>query len=33
VHPQPIIDASAASIDALLKGFDSAIAVTTTAGL
>jgi NADH-quinone oxidoreductase subunit M len=33
VHPQPIIDASAASIDALLKGFDSAIAVTRTAGL
>jgi NADH-quinone oxidoreductase subunit M len=33
VHPQPIIDASAASIDALLKGFDSAIAATRTAGL
>jgi NADH-quinone oxidoreductase subunit M len=33
VHPQPIIDASAASIDALLKGFDSAITATRTAGL
>ena len=33
VHPQPIIDASAVSIDALIKGFDSAIAVTKTAGL
>ncbi|MFZ1962407.1 MAG: NADH-quinone oxidoreductase subunit M [Roseiarcus sp.] len=33
VHPQPIIDASAASIDALLKGFDSAIMATRTAGL
>jgi NADH-quinone oxidoreductase subunit M len=33
VHPQPIIDASAASIDALLKGFDSAIAATRTAAL
>jgi NADH-quinone oxidoreductase subunit M len=33
VHPQPIIDASSASIDALLKGFDQAIAVTRTAGL
>ncbi len=33
VHPQPIIDASAASIDALVKGFDQAIAVTKTAGL
>ena len=33
VHPQPIIDASAASIDALIKGFDSALAVTKTAGL
>jgi NADH-quinone oxidoreductase subunit M len=33
VHPQPIIDASAASIDALIKGFDQALAVTKTAGL
>ncbi len=33
VHPQPIIDASSASIDALIKGFNSAIAVTNTAGL
>ena len=33
VHPQPIIDASAVSIDALIKGFDQALAVTKTAGL
>ncbi len=33
VHPQPIIDASSVSIDALIKGFNSAIAVTKTAGL
>ncbi len=33
VHPQPIIDASSASIEALIKGFDSAIAVTKSAGL
>jgi len=33
VHPQPIIDASAASIDSLLKGFGQAIAATKTAGL
>ena len=33
VHPQPIIDASAASVDALIKGFDQALAVTKTAGL
>jgi NADH-quinone oxidoreductase subunit M len=33
VHPQPIIDASAASIDQLLKGFSQAISVTKTAGL
>ena len=33
VHPQPVIDASAASIDALIKGFDQALAVTKTAGL
>ncbi len=33
VHPQPIIDASAASIDALLQGFNHAIAATKTAAL
>jgi NADH-quinone oxidoreductase subunit M len=33
VHPQPIIDASAASAEALIKGFDQALAVTRTAGL
>ncbi len=33
VHPQPIIDASAASIDALLKGVGQALAATKTAGL
>jgi NADH-quinone oxidoreductase subunit M len=33
VHPQPIIDASAASIDSLLRGFGQAIAATKTAGL
>jgi NADH-quinone oxidoreductase subunit M len=33
VHPQPIIDASAASVDALIKNFDQALAVTKTAGL
>ena len=33
VHPQPIIDASAASIDALVQGFDHALATTKTAGL
>jgi NADH-quinone oxidoreductase subunit M len=33
VHPQPVIDASAASIDALIKGFDQALAMTKTAGL
>jgi NADH-quinone oxidoreductase subunit M len=33
VHPQPIIDASAASAEALVKGFDSALALTKTAGL
>ena len=33
VHPQPILDASAASIDALLQGFNHAIAATKTAGL
>jgi NADH-quinone oxidoreductase subunit M len=33
VHPQPIIDASAASIDSLLKGFEQAITATKTAGL
>ncbi len=33
VHPQPIIDASASSIDALLKGFEQAVTATKTAGL
>jgi len=33
VHPQPVIDASAASIDALLQGVDHALAMTKTAGL
>jgi len=33
VHPQPIIDASAASIDALVTGFNHAISLTKTAGL
>ena len=33
VHPQPVIDASAASLDAIVKGFEQAIAATRTAGL
>ena len=33
VHPQPIIDASSASIEAILKGFEHAITATKTAGL
>jgi NADH-quinone oxidoreductase subunit M len=33
VHPQPIIDASAVSVEALIKGFDQALALTKTAGL
>jgi NADH-quinone oxidoreductase subunit M len=33
VHPQPIIDASSASIEALLRGFEQAVNVTKTAGL
>ncbi len=33
VHPQPIIDASAASIDNLLRGFAQAVTATKTAGL
>ena len=33
VHPQPIIDASAVSAEALVKGFDQALAITRTAGL
>jgi len=33
VHPQPIIDASAASVDALIKGFGQALAATKTAAL
>jgi NADH-quinone oxidoreductase subunit M len=33
IHPQPVIDASSASIDALLKGFEHAVTATKTAGL
>jgi NADH-quinone oxidoreductase subunit M len=33
VHPQPVIDASSASIDALLRGFEQAVSATKTAGL
>jgi NADH-quinone oxidoreductase subunit M len=33
VHPQPIIDASAASIDQIVKGFAQAVSATKTAGL
>ncbi len=33
VHPQPVIDASAASIDGIIKGFEHAVAMTKTAGL
>ena len=33
VHPQPIIDASSASIDAILRGVEHAVAATRTAGL
>ncbi len=33
VHPQPVIDASSASIEAILKGFEQAVTATTTAGL
>jgi NADH-quinone oxidoreductase subunit M len=33
VHPQPIIDVSSASIDALLQGFNHAVAATKTAAL
>ena len=33
VHPQPIIDASSASIDVILKGLEQAVTATRTAGL
>jgi hypothetical protein len=33
VHPQPIIDASSASIDVILKGLEHAATATRTAGL
>ena len=33
VHPQPIIDASAASIEQIISGFQHAIAATKSAGL
>jgi NADH-quinone oxidoreductase subunit M len=32
-HPQPILDSSVASIEALIKGYDQALAVTKTAAL
>ena len=33
VHPQPIIDASAASIEQIISGFEHAVTVTKSAGL
>jgi NADH-quinone oxidoreductase subunit M len=33
VHPQPVIDASSASIDVILKSFETAVMATKTAGL
>jgi len=33
VHPQPVIDASSASIDAILRGVEQAVTATKTAGL
>ena len=33
VHPGPILDACAASVDQLVKGYDAALAVTKTAAL
>jgi NADH-quinone oxidoreductase subunit M len=33
VHPQPVIDASAASIESIIKGFEHATLATKTAGL
>ncbi|WP_036259800.1 NADH-quinone oxidoreductase subunit M [Methylocapsa aurea] len=33
IHPGPILDSSAASIDALIRGYDSALAATKTAAL
>ena len=33
VYPSPVLNASAASINALLKGYDTALAVTKTAAL
>ncbi len=33
VHPQPVIDASSASIEAILRGFEQAVTATKTAGL
>jgi NADH-quinone oxidoreductase subunit M len=33
VHPQPIIDASAASIEQIISGFQHAVTVTKSAGL
>ncbi len=33
VHPQPVIDASSASIDVILRSFEQAVTATKTAGL
>jgi NADH-quinone oxidoreductase subunit M len=33
VHPAPVLDSSAASIDALIKGYDTSLAVTKAAAL
>jgi NADH-quinone oxidoreductase subunit M len=33
VHPQPVIDASSASIEALVRGFEHAVTATKTVGL
>ena len=33
VHPQPIIDASAASIEQIIHGFEHAVTLTKSAGL
>jgi hypothetical protein len=33
VHPQPIIDATAASIEQIISGFEHAVTMTKSAGL
>ena len=33
VHPQPVIDASSASIDVILRSAETAVTATKTAGL